>query len=57
MAAEISEAFGVESELIPGGSGIYDVVVDGEMIFSKHRAGRFPDAGEIASSLRAMQAG
>ena len=30
-----------------GGAGIYDVVVDGEMLYSKHKTGRHADPGEI----------
>ena len=52
MAASIKDETGVESELICGGGGIFDVVVDGEMIFSKHEADRFPEPDEILSKLR-----
>jgi len=44
--------FGVASELIPGGNGVYDVVVDGALIFSKDRVGRFPEDGEICREIR-----
>ena len=53
MAAEIESEFGSKATLVPGGSGIYDVVVDGEMIFSKDQTGRFPEDGEFAQSIRA----
>ena len=37
----------MDSELIRGDNGIFDVVVDGELVFSKDRVGRFPEnAGE-----------
>ena len=51
MAATIKGEVGVESELICGGGGIFDVVVDGEMIFSKHEVDRFPEPDEILSKL------
>jgi selenoprotein W-related protein len=38
--------------LVCGGGGIFDVVVDGEMIFSKHESGRFPESDEILTKLR-----
>jgi predicted Rdx family selenoprotein len=53
LAAVIKQATGVESELIRGGGGIFDVIVDGDMIFSKHASERFPESGEILSKLRA----
>lgn len=39
---------GVEVELIEGGNGIFDVKLDGKLIFSKYEAGRFPEPGEVA---------
>lgn len=38
-----------------GSDGIFDVVVDGERIFSKDEADRFPNAREILMALRARQ--
>ena len=37
--------------LVPGLVGQFDVIVDGETIFSKHRTGRFPDVPEILDAL------
>lgn len=54
MAAEISDQFGHEPELIEGGKGIFDVVVDGATIFSKFDVDRFPEDGEIAGLLTAI---
>ncbi|MCY4662975.1 MAG: Rdx family protein [Acidobacteria bacterium] len=56
LAAEIKQAFGVESELVEGANGIFDVVVDGATVFSKHAEQRFPEPGEIVDALRAMSA-
>lgn len=36
-----------ELRLIPGENGIFDVTVDGEIVFSKHKVGRFPEPGEV----------
>jgi predicted Rdx family selenoprotein len=33
---------------VVGGHGQFDVVVDGDTVFSKQRLGRFPEPGEIA---------
>lgn len=49
--AELEAAFAVTPTLHKGGGGVFDVVVEGEMIFSKHDSGRFPDPGEIVSLL------
>lgn len=42
----------VDVELIAGSNGIFDVRVDGRVVFSKREAGRFPDAEDILSRLR-----
>ena len=39
-------------ELIKGRGGVFDVVVDGRRIFSKHEVGRFPEEQEILALLR-----
>lgn len=40
------------STLVKGGSGVFDVIVDGSCIFSKHDAGRFPEPEEVLAQLR-----
>jgi selenoprotein W-related protein len=33
--------------VVTGSKGVFDVVVDGQMLFSKHKAGRHADPGEV----------
>lgn len=51
--AELKEAFGskIESTLIRGDNGIFDVVLDGHKIYSKKETGRFPGYREIPSLI------
>ena len=44
---------GVEVTATPGGSGQFDVVRDGEIVFSKHREHRFPGEREILAAVGA----
>jgi len=44
---------GVDARAMPGGKGQFDVVRDGELLYSKHETGRFPDEAEIASLVGA----
>lgn len=37
--------------LVPGGGGTFDVKVDGNLVYSKHTTGRFPDPGEVEKAL------
>lgn len=43
----------LDAELIRGDNGIFDVVVDGQRIYSKHETGRFPENAEIIEALQA----
>ena len=51
LAAAIERHTGVEPLLIEGGGGVFDVAVDGKLIFSKHAVGRFPDSEEVLAKL------
>lgn len=53
MAAAIKKALGVETKLIEGGGGIFDVKADGKLIYSKHETGRFPEDFEVLEALKA----
>jgi selenoprotein W-related protein len=43
----------VKAALIEGRGGVFDVVVDGKLIYSKHETGRFPEHEEVLSHLKA----
>jgi hypothetical protein len=43
---------GFDATPLEGAKSQYDVVVDGETIFSKQKLGRFPEDGEVAELLR-----
>ena len=49
----MNEAFGVDAELIKDGKGIFDVALDGELVFSKYTEDRFPEDGEVVERIRA----
>lgn len=38
--------------MIKGGGGIFDVIVDGKLIYSKDETNRFPTDDEILSQLK-----
>ncbi len=41
-----------EVALIPGSGGIFEVRVDGELLWSRQDEGRFPEAKELKQRLR-----
>jgi len=42
----------VESKLIKSGGGVFEVMADGKLIFSKKKEHRFPDHREILEKLK-----
>jgi selT/selW/selH-like putative selenoprotein len=52
LAAAIKQATGVEAKLVKGDNGVFDVRVDGRLIFSKKKEGRYPTNEEIVAQLR-----
>jgi selenoprotein W-related protein len=52
LAAELKQEFGTSAELVQGKGGIFDVHVDGRLVFSKQQVGRFPDSGEVTMLIR-----
>lgn len=52
--AELEQAFGkdkVAVDLVKGGGGIFDVVVDGDRVYSKQQTGRFPQYREVVGLI------
>jgi hypothetical protein len=42
---------GHDAEMVSGDKSQYDVEVDGNVVFSKQREGRWPELGEILARL------
>ena len=54
MATELLEKYGNSIsglELIPSGGGVYEVMKNGKLIFSKKKEERFPELDEIRNLL------
>ncbi len=41
----------MQPELVRGAGGVFEVTVDGELLFSKRATGRFPEPGEVAERI------
>ncbi len=55
MAQELLTTFEQELgsvALSPGGGGVFEITVDGETIWSRKDAGRFPDVKELKQLVR-----
>ena len=47
---------GVEIELTPSSGGVFDVTVDGELVFSKKQVGRHAHPGEVLRLIKSRTA-
>ncbi len=54
MADALKKAFQVESELIEGAGGVFDVHVDGTQVWSKQDVGRFPEDQEMLDRIKSL---
>ena len=52
----MQDAIGVEAELIAEGRGIFDVTVDGNLVYSKFETGTFPDEAALTAEIAALTA-
>jgi selenoprotein W-related protein len=48
----LKKVLAVDSELIAGSGGVFEITVDGKKVFSKKALGRFPDDGEVVGLIR-----
>ena len=54
LANKILEKYGTdvkELTLIPSGGGVFEVIKNGDLIFSKKSLDRFPDDGEVMNLI------
>lgn len=52
MAAEIARELGLESDLVAGSGGIFEVALGDEVVFTNNRAGGVPDAAIVVEAVR-----
>jgi selenoprotein W-related protein len=48
----LKDALDVESKLRPSRGGVFEVRVDGTLVFSKKALDRFPEEGEVLRLIR-----
>ena len=53
MAADLKAAFpGVSVKMVPSSGGVFEVTVDGKLIFSKKSLGRHANTGEVVDLIK-----
>ncbi len=55
LAAELRESLKVDATLVPGRGGIFQVHLDGQIIFDKKTVGRYPILGEMTKAIRDLR--
>ena len=51
LAAEIRDAKGIDAELIHGSGDVFDVRLNGDLIYSKTHTGKLPELAELLGYL------
>ena len=51
MRSSLDSKFGIISEMRPSSGGVFEVTLNGSLIFSKKQLGRFPNDGEIVTFI------
>ncbi len=49
----MKKEFDMEIELIPSSGGVFEIVADTELLFSKKKLQRFPEDGEVQALINA----
>jgi len=47
LEGELKKLFNADVELIKSSGGVFEVTVDGTLVFSKKKSSRFPEEGEV----------
>jgi selT/selW/selH-like putative selenoprotein len=55
LQAAIKNEFGLTADLEGGHGGIFDVAIDGEVVYSKDQTYRFPTDEEVFVKIRERQ--
>jgi len=51
LRSSLDSRFGILAEMRPSSGGVFEVTLNGSLIFSKKQLGRFPNDGEIVTFI------
>ena len=51
MRSSLDSKFGILAEMKPSSGGVFEITLNGSLIFSKKQLGRFPNDGEIVNFI------
>ena len=52
LGDELKKNLGAEIELVAGSNGVFDISLNGNMIYSKFEEGRFPQTEDILARVK-----
>ena len=52
LAEKLKTSLKLETDLIKGSNGIFDVEIDGELVYSKNETGEFPDEESLVQKIK-----
>ena len=52
LAEKLKTSLKLETDLIKGSNGIFDVEIDGKLVYSKNETGEFPDEESLIQKIR-----
>ena len=55
LGEELKKEFDAEIKLIPSSGGVFEVIADAELLFSKKVLQRFPESGEVEELIKAKE--
>ncbi len=53
MGAAIEQELGLTCEYVPGSGGIFEVSLDGELVYTNNNVGGVPEATPVIEAVRA----
>ena len=51
LRSSLDSEFGILAEMIPSSGGVFEITVNGSLIFSKKQLGRLPKDGEVVTFI------
>lgn len=52
LAEKLKNSLKLETDLIKGSNGIFDIEIDGKLVYSKNETGEFPDEESLIQKIR-----
>ena len=52
LAEKLKTSLKLETDLIKGSNGIFDVELDGKLVYSKNETGEFPDEESLIQKIK-----